>query len=140
MDHLAPMVFVVTDYHFNRTAWAAARDGGRAADAVIRAMRPSQERFPCDLLRDLFGPLPFRPVSHSPTVLALGDGTARRLAEAIYEERTMPAGTLDTARLAILGDALLDAGCDDEELVRQCRTEGPHWRGCWALDLVLGKE
>jgi hypothetical protein len=52
----------------------------------------------------------------------------------------MPAGTLDTARLAILADALLDAGCEKEELIQHCRNDGPHVRGCWALDLILGKE
>jgi hypothetical protein len=34
---------------------------------------------------------------------------------------------------------LLDAGCNDEELLAHCRSEGPHARGCWALDLILGR-
>jgi hypothetical protein len=63
----------------------------------------------------------------------------RHLAEGIYEERQMPVGTLDTARLAILADALIDAGCDDAELIQHCRSAGPHVRGCWAVDLILGK-
>jgi hypothetical protein len=25
-------------------------------------------------------------------------------------------------------------------LIAHCRSEGPHVRGCWALDLLLGKE
>jgi hypothetical protein len=62
------------------------------------------------------------------------------MAEAIYEERKMSEGTLDTARLAILADALLDAGCDSEDLIQHCRQPGPHVRGCWAIDLILGKE
>jgi hypothetical protein len=64
----------------------------------------------------------------------------RRIAEGVYEERRMPEGTLDTARLAILADALLDAGCEDEALIQHCRSEGPHVRGCWAVDLILGKD
>jgi hypothetical protein len=43
-------------------------------------------------------------------------------------------------RLPILADALLDAGCDDEELIQHCRTEGPHVRGCWVIDLILSKD
>jgi hypothetical protein len=73
-------------------------------------------------------------------ILAWNDGTIRRLAEGIYEERQMPERTLDTARLAVLADALLDAGCDNAEILSHCRGPGPHVRGCWALDLILGKE
>jgi hypothetical protein len=51
----------------------------------------------------------------------------------------MPEGTFDTARLAILADALLDAGCDDEGLLAHLRGPGPHVRGCWAVDAILGK-
>jgi hypothetical protein len=94
----------------------------------------------CALIRDLFGN-PFRPPSLlPPAVLAWSDGTVPRIAEGIYDEQRMPEGTLDTARLAVLADALLDAGCDDEELIQHCRSEGPHVRGGWALDLILGKE
>jgi hypothetical protein len=42
--------------------------------------------------------------------------------------------------MPILADALLDAGCDQEELLTHCRSAGPHVRGCWAIDLILGKE
>jgi hypothetical protein len=73
-------------------------------------------------------------------VLAWSDRTVPRLAEAIYADRKMPEGTLDPARLAILADALLDAGFDDEELLAHLRSNGPHVRGCWAVDLILGKE
>jgi hypothetical protein len=47
---------------------------------------------------------------------------------------------LDSGRLDILADALLDAGCGDEDLIAHLRSEGPHVRGCWAVDLILGKE
>jgi hypothetical protein len=80
------------------------------------------------LLRDLFGN-PFRPVTFSPewrtdTVLALARG--------MYVSR-------DASALPILADALQEAGCDNEDILRHCRSEGPHVRGCWVCDLVLGK-
>lgn len=40
----------------------------------------------------------------------------------------------------ILADALEEAGCDDEKILDHCRTEDTHVRGCWVVDLVLGKE
>jgi hypothetical protein len=83
-------------------------------------------------LHDIIGN-PFRPSPPlPPAVLAWNDGTVPRIAEGIYQERQLPAGTLDNACLAILSDALLDAGCDNEELIRHCRSAGPHVRGCWA--------
>jgi hypothetical protein len=102
------------------------------ADAVLRRS--------AHLLRDIFGN-PFRPSPLlPPAVLAWNDRTVPRLAEAIYADRQLPAGTLDTARLAVLADALLDAGCEDESLIAHCRSDRPHVRGCWAVDLILGKE
>ena len=47
---------------------------------------------------------------------------------------------LDNARLAILADALEEAGCDDEQILSHCRLCRDHVRGCWLLDLILGKE
>jgi hypothetical protein len=84
-------------------------------------------------VRDLFGN-PFRLSPPPPAaVLTWNDGTVRRIADGIYQERAFD-------RLPILADALLDAGCDNEALILHCRSEGPHVRGCWALDLILGKE
>jgi hypothetical protein len=86
----------------------------------------------CDLLRDIFG-RPFRPAPPlPPAVLAWNDGTVRRIAEGVYDER-------DFDRLPVLHDALLDAGCDDEDMLAHCRSAGPHVRGCWVIDLILGK-
>jgi hypothetical protein len=87
------------------------------------------------VIRDLFGD-PFRPVTFSPSLLA---PTVASLASAAYEHRLMPSGHLDPARLAVLADALLDAGCDDVQLLEHLRGEGPHWRGCFAVDAVLSK-
>ena len=62
------------------------------------------------------------------------------LAQTAYEERVLPGGHLDPARLAVLADALEEAGCTDAEILDHLRGPGSHVRGCWALDLVLGKE
>jgi hypothetical protein len=85
------------------------------------------------LLRDVLGPLPFRPVALSPLVRHWNDGTAVRLAEAIYHERAFD-------RLPILADALEEAGCNDPEILGHCRAAGPHARGCWVVDLLLGRK
>jgi hypothetical protein len=99
--------------------------------AKLEAADKDLERF-CSLLCCVFGN-PFRPMPPIPAaVLAWNDGTVRRIVEGIYEE-----GAFD--RLPTLADALLDAGCDNEELMAHCRSEGPHVRGCWAVDLILGK-
>jgi hypothetical protein len=117
---------------------AAIADAHKAAVWVRcslgRALKddPLQGVTQCVLLREIAGN-PFRPSPPLPAAaLAWNDGTVRRIAEGIHEERAFD-------RLPILADALLDAGCDDEELVRHLRAEGPHVRGCWALDVVLGK-
>jgi hypothetical protein len=89
----------------------------------------------CPLLRDIVGN-PFRPVTVSH---AWQTPTALVLAQAAYDERELPAGTLDTARLAVLADALEDAGCTQEDVLNHLRGPGPHVRGCWTLDLLLGR-
>jgi hypothetical protein len=83
----------------------------------------------CNLVRDLYGN-PFRPNAFDPR-WRTSDAVA--LAQAIYDERAFE-------RLPILADALMDAGCEDEQVIAHCRSEGPHVRGCWVVDLVLGKE
>jgi hypothetical protein len=83
-------------------------------------------------LRDIFGN-PFRPPpTIDPSWLAWNDGTVRRLAAAIYEGRAFE-------RLPLLADALEEAGCAENELLRHLRRPGPHVRGCVALDALLGK-
>jgi hypothetical protein len=84
------------------------------------------------LLRHVFGN-PFCPVSIDPAWLSRNDGTIRRLAEAIYQERAFD-------RMPILSDALEDAGCTDPAILEHLRGPGPHCRGCWVVDLLLDKK
>jgi hypothetical protein len=72
--------------------------------------------------------------------LAWRTSTVLVLAQAAYDNRSLPAGSLDTARLAILADTLEEAGCADADILHHCRSEGPHFRGCWVVDLILGKQ
>jgi hypothetical protein len=94
----------------------------------------------CNLLRDLFGPLPFREVHIHPTWLSWNERTIVRLAQGVYDDRILPGGTLDNIRLAILADALEEAGCSDKEILGHCRSPNDHVRGCWLIDLLLKKE
>jgi hypothetical protein len=93
---------------------------------------------PRPLLLDIFGN-PSRPVHADPAWLAWHGGAAVKLAAAVYEERELPSGHLDAARLAVLADMLEEAGCSDADLLGHLRSPGPHVRGCWPLDALLGR-
>ena len=81
------------------------------------------------VFRDIFGN-PFRPATLHPAWLT---STVVALARQMYESR-------DFGAMPILADALQDAGCDNDDILNHCRGPGPHVRGCWVVDLVLGKE
>jgi hypothetical protein len=82
-------------------------------------------------------PEPGRPssseTSHRPTVPSWLTSDALALARGIYAEEAFD-------RMPILAGALQDAGCDNDEILNHCRGPGPHVRGCWVVDLLLGKE
>src|SRR5262249_43605345 len=84
-----------------------------------------------DLIRDIIGN-PFRPVAIDLSGLGWNGGTVLHLAQSIYLGRRF-------GDLPILADALEDAGCTDPDILGHCRGPGPHTRGCWPVDLVLGK-
>jgi hypothetical protein len=86
-------------------------------------------------LREIFGN-PFRPVAID---IAWLTPTVKSLATAAYEQRALPSGELDTARLAILADALEECGCDNAEILAHLRGPGPHVCGCWVVDLIPGR-
>jgi hypothetical protein len=95
--------------------------------------KADEARAQCDLLRDIFGN-PFRPVMPSGTWMT---PDVAPLAWAAYDERVLPEGRLDAARLAVLADALEEAGAP-ADVVTHLRGPGPHVRGCFAVDLCLG--
>jgi hypothetical protein len=84
------------------------------------------------LLRDIVGN-PFRPPPLiGDAVRAWNDRFIPKLAQAMYDDRRFD-------DLPILADALEVAGCTDAELLTHLRSPGPHVRGCFAVDLLLGK-
>jgi hypothetical protein len=102
--------------------------GAFPVDTEQTPERARSEELLCDLLRCVFGN-PFREPAfnkkwRTETVTALASG--------IYEERAFD-------RLPILADALEEAGCDDPAMLSHLRVPGPHCRGCWVLDLALGR-
>ena len=122
-----------------------ARNSGRGDGAI-----PKPELM-ADILRDIFGN-PWRQVAIRDDIegecfvvedrekwsvierstLLWHDHTIPRLAQAIYDERAFD-------RMPILADALEEAGCENEDILAHARSDAIHVRGCWVLDLLLGK-
>jgi hypothetical protein len=103
--------------------------GAPIHDAFMKAC-DAEELAIADLVRDIFGN-PFHPVTFSPSWRT---DTAISLARTMYESR-------DFGAMPILADALQDAGCDNDDVLKHCRSaKQVHVRGCWVVDLVLGKE
>jgi hypothetical protein len=103
--------------------------GGTSPHEAAREAYRSESEAHASLLRDIFGNF-FRPVTVDPSWLT---STAVSLAKQMYDAR-------DFSAMPILADALQDAGCDSADVLDHCRGPGPHVRGCWVVDLVLGKE
>jgi hypothetical protein len=96
-----------------------------SASTALTETRASQAQ----MIRCVFGN-PFRPASFSPEWRT---DTARALARQMYDRR-------DFSPMPILADALQDAGCDSDDILNHCRDSTvTHVRGCWVVDLVLGK-
>jgi hypothetical protein len=115
--------------------WTAGRLPARIRNRVYAAA--SRPRYAAassamaDLVREVLGN-PFRKPVIDPAWLECNHGAVKHIAEQI-------AATGNFADLPILADALEDAGCTDEHLLRHCREERVHVPGCWVLDTVLGK-
>ncbi|MBI3409733.1 MAG: hypothetical protein HY040_15440 [Planctomycetes bacterium] len=78
------------------------------------------------LLRDIVGnPFKSQAVSHLPS--------ARDVALDIYRSRAFD-------KLPQLADALEKYGCNNAKILGHCWLPGPHVRGCWVVDLMLGRE
>jgi hypothetical protein len=123
----------------NLRGWLAGAEAAADGDPSIldqySSSIPGQKAHDCDrealarAVRDLFvypfGPVPFLNNCVTPTVVVL--------AETIYARGSFEG-------LPVLCDALEEAGCTDKEVLRHCRHESCHFRGCWVLDLILAKD
>lgn len=105
--------FYIADFYAGGAAWTTA--GSPDAVAALQAAA----------VRELFNP--FGPATCDPKWRTEDTvGLARR----VYEERAFD-------RMPLLADALMDAGCEDEQVLGHCRSQGPHYLGCWVIDLIL---
>lgn len=121
---------------WNAFAAAAAAPARRAAQqtqqvATWEQVQADSVRDQADLIRDVIGN-PFRPQRIDFSLLGVQRETVVHLAENIYHEKAFE-------ELPILADALEDGGVCDEAILHHCRDELLHFRGCWVVDLVLGK-
>jgi len=135
------------DWDIERTSGAAWEDEARwgwDAEISSRATRAGQEAVAegeagraesmrcygagqARLIRDIF---PFHPAIVDKNWLS---------ATVIAVARQMHA-TQDFSAMPILADALQDAGCESEDVLRHCRVQGSHVRGCWVVDACIGNE
>jgi hypothetical protein len=116
------------------TGWVAhkqARGAAKEGAGNLQWIKTGQDqsRLICQWLRDLFGN-PFRPVTVEAAWLT---STVVSLARGIYDKRAFDL-------MPILGDALEEAGCTNEGILKHCRAGAEHIRGCWVIDRVLAKE
>lgn len=95
--------------------------------STFRQELKAQAEVMVEIAGNLLEPAPF-----DPFWVSWGDGIVAKMAQTIYDER-------DFAQMPILGDALEDAGCADGRILGHCRDQTTHYRGCWLLDLLLGR-
>ena len=127
-EYAANAAWVSSQDNVKRTAEAAAvAHGVKISIDEWAVEKRTEETQQAVLFRDIFGN-PFRPVAIAPTWLT---PDVLALARGIYDDRAFD-------QLPILADALQDAGCDNDDILSHLRGPGPHVRGCWPLDLVLG--
>jgi hypothetical protein len=117
-----------------RGARSKARECIRAAVRLDRfgMLENAETHMQCDLLRCVIRN-PFHSFIHDVNLLGWNGDTVKKLAQWIYDQNCFE-------RLGILGDALEEAGCTDNRVLSHCRDPRPHVRGCWAVDLILGKD
>jgi hypothetical protein len=118
-------------------AWSAAGGYIYAGESFQHAVSSERERQQFHLahgplLREVFGN-PFRPSRIDADWLQWNGSTVVALARSSYEQAQFDA-------MPILADALEEAGCTEKDILRHCRQQGQHCRGCWVIDLLLAKE
>jgi hypothetical protein len=109
--------------------WDSRIDGQEPLGKLVQQLQEDIATEHLPHLRDVFGN-PFRPVAFAP---AWRTEAVVAISRTMYESR-------DFAAMPVLADAFDDAGCDHADILAHCRGPGPHVRGCWVVDLVLGKE
>jgi hypothetical protein len=114
------------DNWLNRFPQEVAREVLLAVDALKR--RDHLRGLVFGFIRDVYSPVAGRAAIDP----AWRTGTAVALARGMYESR-------DFTPMPILADALQDAGCDSDDILSHCRQPSEHVRGCWVVDLILGK-
>jgi hypothetical protein len=143
-DFKAPLwaaMYAVSPSHCQKAAFEAVEAAGCATwwesipedDPIISliesAGRNTETEAQRRILHDIFGN-PFHPAKLDPSWLI---PTVKALTQSIYDERAFD-------RLPLLADTLKEAGRHDAEILAHCRGPRPHVRGCWVVDLFLGKE
>lgn len=110
---------------------AALEAAARAAADNVESVLHAEAKAQAHLLRELFGN-PFRPVPFDSTWLERSRENLTRIAQTIYDTRRFE-------EMALLGYALMEAGCFEEAILTHCRSTHEHARGCWVLDAILQK-
>ncbi len=118
------------NWRFAHILWPTDTNGVvKALRKLVAFNHTTLADYPLRLIHEVIGN-PFRPVTFSPSWRT---STVVALAAQMYESR-------DFGAMPILADALQDAGCDNADVLEHCRGPEPHVRGCWVVDLVLGKQ
>jgi hypothetical protein len=113
--------------------WHAVVKGLETADHIARWAHEAEHRAQCALLRDIFGgQFTLTPPEARPEWFEYNGGLVTQVARGIYDERQFE-------DLPILADALEEAGCQVPLILDHCREVGEHVRGCWVVDLALGR-
>lgn len=120
---------IAASHSWDRSYRLAGQVSADCVHVLGQSFNGPEEQAQCDIIRDLF-PGPTHAVSadfawHAPEVLLI----ARRM----YDSR-------DFSAMPVLADTLQAIGCNDPLVLAHCRNVGAHVRGCWVVDLLLGKE
>jgi hypothetical protein len=117
---------------FALTTWVIQNPRYRRRSPEAKSAKRAELVVQTGLARAIFAN-PFQPVTIAPSWLSWNNRTVPTLAQQIYEERAFE-------QLPILADALEEAGCQEPSVLDHCRGGGARARGCWVVDLVLGRQ